>query len=63
MKKHMTKEQALHLFKEENPDIIKRYKHDRHAIKLAWDAFTDLLCKNGDISQSQYDKWSNPFEK
>lgn len=63
MKKYMTKKEAVKLFKEENSHIIEKYKNDRIALHVAFSTFTDMLCKNGDISQSQYDRWSNPYEK
>lgn len=27
----------------------------------AWSSFIDGLCKNGDITQKQYDTWQTPF--
>lgn len=59
----MKKEQAIKLFKEEIlPIIIKEYgKDDKPAISEAWNNFTDALCKDGEITQHQYNIWTNPF--
>ena len=29
--------------------------------RTAWNDFTDSLCKDGMISNYQYDSWTNPF--
>ncbi|ABA47037.1 gp68 [Synechococcus phage syn9] len=31
------------------------------AKREAWNNFTDMLCKEGDITMNQYNNWSNPF--
>ncbi|UNH61129.1 hypothetical protein SSZBM1_12 [Synechococcus phage S-SZBM1] len=36
-------------------------KDDVVAKREAWNNFTDALCKEGYISESQYERWSNPF--
>ena len=36
-------------------------KTDKIAKRIAFGDFTDMLCKNGDITLKQYETWSNPF--
>lgn len=55
----MTKLQAVKLFKMEILPFMD--KCDKVAIRCAWNDWTDSLCKNGEITESQYNKWSNPF--
>ena len=59
----MTKHEALKLFKEEVlPSIIKQYgNNDKHAKIQGWNDWTDFLCKNYQITSSQYSCWVNPF--
>jgi len=40
-----------------NPSL----KGDRIAKYYAWQDFTDMLCKEGDITENQYNNWTNPF--
>jgi len=37
------------------------YKTDKIRKRIAFGDFTDMLCKNGDITLKQYESWSNPF--
>jgi hypothetical protein len=37
------------------------YKSDKIRKRIAFGDFTDMLCKNGDITLKQYESWSNPF--
>lgn len=55
----MTKLQAVKLFKMEILPFMD--KNDKVAIRCTWNDWTDSLCKNGEITESQYNKWSNPF--
>ena len=62
----MTKDQAMKIFKEEIlPSIIKRYEmdgiKDKPARAEAWNNFTDSLCEDGQITNKQYNNWTNPF--
>ena len=66
----LTKAQALSIFRQEHLPMIResekqykvgRYKIDSIARRMAWGDFTDMLCKDGQITQSQYNNWSNPF--
>lgn len=51
----MTKVQAEKLFKEEYKDWMKTAtKTDK---RVAWADFTDYLCKNGTITEKQYNNW------
>ena len=36
-------------------------KDDVIAKREDWNNFTDALCKEGYISENQYNNWSNPF--
>lgn len=59
----MTKKEAVAEFKADIlPHVIKQYgKNDKPAIEQAWNDWTDALCKNGRITQHQYDTWVHPF--
>jgi hypothetical protein len=58
MNKFMTKKEAEQEFKE----LYKLcdFKHDRPGIRMAWNNFTDSLCKDGRISNKQYQNWTQP---
>jgi hypothetical protein len=56
----MTKAQALKQFKETHAELLK--SGDKVAIRTAWNDYTDMLCKNGDITEKQYDTWTSPFQ-
>ena len=57
----MTKRQADKIwFWEIRPEVIRRHGLDRPAIREAWNNWTDGLCKNGQITQRQYDRWLCP---
>lgn len=62
-KKYMTKAQALAQFKEfDIPALNERYgKDDVTARRTAWNDYTDALCKDKQISEHQYNTWTNPF--
>jgi len=36
-------------------------KGDTIAKREAWNGFVDMLSREGDITQSQRDNWTNPF--
>lgn len=57
-KKYMTKKQAELSFKEMMGESLKT--SDKIAIRTAWHMYTDSLCKDGQISQRQYDRWTSP---
>jgi len=59
----MNKRDVLDEFKRDIlPIIVQQYgKNDKPAISQAWNDYTDMLCKDGQITQRQYDTWTNPF--
>ena len=58
--RYMTKAEALRCFKE-LWKMTNSSKSDSTAKREMWNNYTDLLCKNGDISLSQYENWDQPF--
>lgn len=60
MKKHLTKNEAENIFKEEYKHFLIKNKNDKVAIRTEWNNFTDYLCKDGMISEWQYNNWSHP---
>ena len=61
MKRYMNKAEALMCFKQLwnlNPVWERKNKV---AKRQSWHHFTDSLCKSGNISLNQYEKWDNPF--
>ena len=57
-KKYLTKVQVEKMFKEEIYPGLN--KSDKPALNLAWVVFIDGLCKDGEISQSQWNNWTLP---
>ena len=60
MQKKMTKAEAIKQFKSlyeawgcSDDDVIAK--------RTYWNDYTDLLCKNGQITLKQYEKWGQPF--
>jgi len=57
MRKYLTKNEALAMFREfdDSPkgDIVWK--------RESWNNFTDMLCKDRQISSKQYETWTNPF--
>lgn len=62
-KKAMTQKEAKQEFIESvGPLWIRECRaSDKPALQEAWNNFTDRLCKDGRITQRQYDTWLNPF--
>lgn len=58
LKKYMTKKQVENSFKEFFSDFLT--SNDYPAKQFAWATFIDSLCKDGQISQKQFDTWGNP---
>jgi hypothetical protein len=54
----MTKKQVETMFKEEVLPFINR--SDKPALREAWNNYTDLLCKDGQITIRQYETWTQP---
>lgn len=38
-------------------------QEDRAAVQYAWQLFIDALCKNGEITQEQYNSWTFPWKR
>jgi hypothetical protein len=57
MKKYLNKQQVLQMFRE----VDNSPKGDIVWKRESWNNFTDMLCKNGEISLKQYESWDNPF--
>jgi hypothetical protein len=53
----LTKKQVLQMFRE----IDNSPKGDVVWRREAWNDFTDYLCKDRQITERQYDTWTNPF--
>lgn len=60
MKKNLTKQTALSIFKSELPNY-PRLVTDKPALREAWNNYTDALCKDSRITSRQYETWQNPF--
>lgn len=54
----MTKKQAIELF---NEAFGGSFGDDIVAKRTAWNDFTDSLMKDGEITEKQYDTWTQPF--
>jgi len=57
----MTKAEAINQFKEIYADYIEENRDDKVAIRTAWNDYTDFLMKDGDITEFQYNTWTQPF--
>jgi hypothetical protein len=57
----MTKAQALKDFREAFAESLAAMKGDVIAKNELFWAYADLRCKDGAITQRQYETWSNPF--
>jgi hypothetical protein len=62
----MTKTEAFRQFKENVlPGLKETYEKDGRvdmpARCEAWNNYTDMLCKDGEITSHQYNTWTNPF--
>lgn len=58
-RKYLNKKEALSQFREEIlPNLPK---DDKPCIQEQWNNYTDILHKEGKISEYQYNNWSNPF--
>lgn len=54
----MTKKQAEADFKAYYLPNLNR--SDYPLLCMTWNDYTDMLCKNGDISSNQYNNWGHP---
>ena len=58
----MNYREAVKRFKEEFPQFKRGSGIDYWTAQLAWSAWTDALCKAGEITQKQWSNWATPFE-
>ncbi len=58
----MTKKEAFENFKSCYDDLKAEVKKDYCSMQLQWSSYTDQLCKEGTITQSQFSRWSTPFK-
>ena len=59
-----TKQQALSQFRYNWKVITMQHPNLKGDIvwkRTEWNDFTDALCKEGYISENQYNNWTNPF--
>ena len=59
--KYLTKREVVETLRElfrESPD---QFSGDIIAKREAFNDYTDMLCKDGQISVKQYETWTNPF--
>jgi hypothetical protein len=56
----MNKVEATRLFKEMYPNVYREARTDYCKVQFAWSYFIDSLCKDGQITQSQYGRWTCP---
>jgi hypothetical protein len=64
MRNRLTKAQALQMFREDILPLIKNIEYngvDSIMRREEWNDYTDRLCKEGAITNRQYNNWSNPF--
>lgn len=54
----MTKAEAVRQFKE---SLYPNKRFDYWTAQQMWAEWTDFLCKEGHITQHQYDTWETPF--
>lgn len=60
--KKMNKSQVLRHFREYiAPMVREQYGRDAIAMREAFNDYTDSLCKEGVITNHQYNTWTNPF--
>ena len=57
----MTKTQVLAQFKSEFAMPIRMFKNDTIALNEMFFAFADSLRRDGVLTQSQWQRWANPF--
>jgi len=58
----MTKQQAKEEFTATYGSTREEWRNDKPGLREAWNDYTDRLCKDGQITQRQYDRWLNPFK-
>lgn len=58
----MTKTKAVQDFKEMFAETLKSLRGDTIAKNELWWDYADSLCKQGYITEVQYDSWSSPYQ-
>ena len=61
MPKKMTKAEAIRDFRILYKTFTNYGKGDVVAKRTEWNDYTDALCKEGLITQKQYEDWGQPF--
>ena len=56
----MTYKEAVKIFRETYIDLYEKGV-DYWTAQECWANFTDILCKDGTITQKQYNTWETPF--
>lgn len=63
----MNKDQAKRLFVIECygdiQNLHEAVKKDRPMVQEDWSFFTDMLCRDGEITMQQYESWTFPWSK
>ena len=63
----MRKAIVTHMFIEQfygsHTALHNALKADWWAVQFNWSCFIDALCKNGDITQEQYNTWTFPWPR
>lgn len=58
----MNKKEAIKAFEDIKNAVLKQYgAKDKAAMRTAWNDYTDALNKEGSITDTQYQNWTNPF--
>lgn len=61
MKRKYTKAEIVREFKGAMATNLEILKGDPIAKRELWFAWTDMLCKEGYITEKQYNTWASPF--
>ena len=59
-KKTMRKRDVWSMFVSLYPDLYERLRQDPIAVFVNWQSYTDSLCKDGYITQQQWQEWETP---
>lgn len=59
----MTKAQVLHEWRRDILSTLGDFGHPDYPLRReSWNVFTDMLCKDGQITERQYNDWTAPRE-
>lgn len=63
----MTKSSAKQLFIEtyygDKENLHEALRKDRLAVQEEWEIFTDILCRDGEITMAQFESWVFPWRE